>query len=73
MFMADLRIVKLPAPLAGSLQHPDYWVWGASPIEGDDGKFHLFASLWPKTLPFNCWVTHSEIWRAESTKPGWTL
>jgi alpha-L-fucosidase len=47
----------------------DYWVWCGSPIKGDDGKYHLFASRWPKSIGFNHWLTNSEIVHAISDKP----
>lgn len=44
---------------------PDYWVWCPSIIRGPDGMYHMFASRWPKTLPFHPgWLTNSEIVRA---------
>ena len=34
----------LPAPKNGGFSDPDYWIWGASVIKGEDGNYHLFAS-----------------------------
>lgn len=46
---------------------PDYWIWCPSIARGDNGKWHLFASRWPKTVPFHPgWLVCSEIFRAES-------
>ena len=36
----------------GGFEMEDYWVWGASVIKGEDGKYHMFASRWPKDKPF---------------------
>ena len=48
----------------------DFWVWGASVIRGEDGKYHLFASRWPKKCPFfNGYIFYSEIVRAVSDRP----
>ena len=34
----------LPAPINGGFQDPDHWIWGASVIMGEDGRYHMFAS-----------------------------
>lgn len=48
----------------------DYWIWCPSLIEGPDGKWHLFASRWPKALPFHPgWLVASEVVRAIADKP----
>ena len=48
----------------------DYWVWSGSPAKGEDGRFHLFASRWPKQLTFHPnWVSNSEVVRAVSDTP----
>ncbi len=39
-----------------------YWCWDASVIKGDDGKYHMFASRWPKDITFHPgWMTDSEV------------
>ncbi len=58
----DLYSRIAPAPVDGGFAQPDYWVWGSSVVEGDDGKFHMFVSRWPKELPFHPgWMVASEI------------
>jgi hypothetical protein len=47
----------------------DYWVWGSSVIKGEDGKYHMFTSRWPKKINFNHWLTNSEIVHCISEKP----
>lgn len=48
----------------------DYWVWCGSVIKDEKGKYHMFASRWPKKFPFHpTWMVASEIVRAESDKP----
>ena len=42
----------LPAPKHGGFAMDDYWVWCGSAIQGDDGRFHLFAARWPRELIF---------------------
>lgn len=48
------------------LQSDDYYTWGASPIKGNDGLYHLYYSRWKKEYGFLAWVTHSEIAHAVS-------
>jgi hypothetical protein len=50
-----------------------YFVWGASVVEGDDGKFHMIFSLWesgPDHDTFNnSWVLDSKLGYAVSDFP----
>lgn len=57
-------------PRAGGFRMKDYWVWCGSVIKGDDGRYHMFASRWPKDITFHPgWMTSSEIVRAVADKP----
>lgn len=61
----------LPAPINGGFSMPDYWIWCGSVIQGEDGRYHMFASRWPKTYPFfNGYKAYSEIVRAVSMSPN---
>lgn len=45
----------------------DYWVWYGSVIKGENGRYQMFASRWPKKFPFHpSWMVASEIVRAEN-------
>lgn len=60
----------LPAPRNGGFRLENYWVWCGSAVQGEDGRFHLFASRWPKWLPMHPgWLTSSEIVRASADRP----
>ncbi len=59
----------LPTQESNGFYMDDYWVWGSSVIKGDDGKYHMFASRWPKSIGFNHWLTNSEIVHAVSDTP----
>jgi len=60
----------LPAPRAGGFKLDGYWVWCGSIIRGDDGQYHMFASMWTKQVPFDWnWVTNSRIVRAVAPRP----
>ena len=52
----------------------DYYNWCSSIIKGDDGKYHLFYSRWPREYTFFAWLTHSEVAHAVSDFPSgpWT-
>jgi len=51
-----------PAPLDGGFEQEGFWVWGSSVVQAADGKFHMFASRWPKHLPFHPgWMVASEV------------
>ncbi len=58
------------APVNGGFEMKDYWVWGSSVIKGEDGLYHMYASRWPKYLPFHPgWMIASEIVHAVSDTP----
>jgi alpha-L-fucosidase len=60
----------LPTDEQYGFRMDDYWVWCGSVIKGDDGKYHMFASRWPKELSFGPhWLTNSEIVHAVSDTP----
>ncbi|MBU7003930.1 MAG: glycoside hydrolase family protein [Theionarchaea archaeon] len=61
----------LPAPVDGGFRMEDYWVWCGSCIRGEDGRYHLFASRWPKRFPFfEGYIVASEVVRAVSDTPS---
>ncbi|MCP1312178.1 glycoside hydrolase family protein [Paenibacillus tyrfis] len=60
----------LPAPRQGGFRMEGYWVWCGSVVQGEDGKYHMFASRWPKSLPMHPgWLLQSEVVRAVSDTP----
>ncbi|MBB6673813.1 glycoside hydrolase family protein [Cohnella nanjingensis] len=60
----------LPAPRTGGFRMEGYWVWCGSVVRGEDGRFHMFASRWPKWIPMHPgWLVASEIVRAVSDTP----
>src|SRR5262245_45244510 len=57
-------------PRNGGFRMEGYWVWCGSVIKGDDGRYHMFASRWPKDITFHPgWMTNSEIVRAVADRP----
>lgn len=60
----------LPIARSNGLADPDWWYWCPSLVRGDDGRWHLFASRWPRRLPMHPgWLLASEIVRAEADRP----
>jgi len=62
----------LPAPRHGGFAIDGYWVWCGSAIRGEDGRYHLFASRWPKFegVPMSTpYTSYSEVVRADSATP----
>lgn len=47
-----------------------YYNWCSSIVKGEDGKYHLFYSRWPKKFGFYSWLTHSEVAHAISNSPS---
>ena len=66
----NFRDRVLPTEDSFGFNQKDYWTWCGSVIKGEDNKYHMFASRWPKSLSFNLyWITNSEIVHAVSDKP----
>ena len=65
----DFNAMLQPVPATAKFSDPDFNIWCGSAIKGDDGKFHLFYSRWPRKLGHLAWVTHSEIAHAVSDSP----
>ncbi len=38
------------APRTPAFECEGYWAWGSSVVKGDDGKYHMFVSRFPKEL-----------------------
>lgn len=58
------------APRTPAFRMDGYWIWGSSVIKDDDGKYHIYVSRFPKTLPFHPgWMVASEIVHGTSDKP----
>jgi len=67
----DLDFQKLlrPIPLTAKFELPDYYVWCGTLTKGDDKKYYLLFSRWPRALGHNAWVTHSEVAVAVGNRP----
>jgi len=46
-----------------------FMVWCGSMVKGDDDRYYLFYSRWPRRLGHQAWATHSEVAVAVADKP----
>jgi hypothetical protein len=58
------------APATAKLDDPGYDIWCGALVRGDDRKYHLYYSRWPRKLGHVAWVTHSEIAHAVGNSPS---
>ena len=66
----DVKERMLPVPIQGGFRMEGYWVWCGSVAKGEDGRYHMFASRWPKAFPMHPgWLMVSEVVRAVSDTP----
>ena len=57
----ELGVVKR----GGGFRMDGYWIWCGSVIKAEDGRYHMFASRWPRDITFHPgWMTSSEVVRA---------
>ncbi|MEI6948367.1 glycoside hydrolase family protein [Paraflavisolibacter sp. H34] len=56
-------------PVGRVLELEGYYVWCVSPIEGPDGKIHLFFSRWDAKKGMGGWIRGSEIAHAVADRP----
>ncbi|EAZ80487.1 glycoside hydrolase family protein [Algoriphagus machipongonensis] len=68
----NLKISDKIQPISESsiFNSPDFFNWGGSIIKGEDNKYHLFYSRWPKSTNFTGWLLYSEIAHAVSDTPS---
>ncbi|MDA3960618.1 MAG: glycoside hydrolase family protein [Planctomycetota bacterium] len=60
----------LPAPRDGGFRMDGYWIWCGSVVQGEDGRYHMFASRVDKRVRFSPhWLFMSEVVRASSDTP----
>jgi hypothetical protein len=56
-------------PVGRALEMEGYYVWCNSPIEGEDGKTHLFFSRWDAKKGMGGWINGCEIAHAVAASP----
>ncbi len=65
----DLASMIQPIPESARFSDSDYYIWCGTLARGDDRKYHLYYSRWPRALGFSAWVTHSEVAHAVGDSP----
>jgi hypothetical protein len=63
-FTAGMRPVPRHAEF--DLDAEGFYVWCGTMTQGDDGKYYLYFSFWPKQYGHDAWVTHSQVGYAVS-------
>jgi hypothetical protein len=56
-------------PVGRILELEGYYVWCNAPIEGPDGRTHVFFSRWPAAKGMGGWINSSEIAHATADSP----
>jgi len=62
----ESEFAKHLKPVGRALEMDGYYVWCNSPIEGDDGKIHVFFSRWIAKKGMGGWINGCEICHATS-------
>lgn len=65
----DFAAMRQPVPATAKFSDPEFNIWCGSAVRGDDGRYHMFYSRWPRKLGHVAWVTHSEVAHAVSDSP----
>lgn len=56
-------------PVGRALETDGYYIWCSAPIDGPDGKVHLFYSRWDAKKKMGGWIKGSEIAHAVADSP----
>jgi len=65
----DLGARIRPIPPEGIFRDEEYFVWCPCVVKGDDGRYYLVHSRWPRTTGFGGWLTDSEVALARADRP----
>ncbi len=70
--MGDINIAAMvqPIPLNNRFIDSSYNIWCGSVTKGENGKFYMLYSRWPKHTGHNGWINFSEIALARADKPN---
>jgi hypothetical protein len=68
---ADLDLAGMiqPIPRLAVFSDPVYDIWCGTMTRGDDGRYHLFYSRWPRADGHRAWVSKSEVAHAVADAP----
>ncbi len=67
----DIDVAKWiqPVDVHAKFRLDSFMVWCGSAVKGDDNKYYLFYSRWPRKLGHLAWATHSEVAVAVADQP----
>lgn len=68
-FSDESSFAKHLKPVGRALEMEGYYVWCNSPIEGPDGKIHVFFSRWDAKKGMGGWINGCEIAHAIADSP----
>lgn len=57
-------------PVESAFKDSLWNIWCGSMVKGDDDKYHLFYSRWPRQTRHEGWISHSEIAHAVAENPA---
>ena len=63
------RMKKVKRHSVFELEKEAFLVWCGTIAKGDDNRYYLYFSFWPKNKGHKAWVTHSQIGYASSDSP----
>ena len=65
----DFHSLLLPVPLTAKFENDSMFTWCGTMVKGNDSKYHLYYSRWPRRFGPQAWVTHSEVAHAVGNSP----
>jgi hypothetical protein len=66
----DLSKWIRPVPAFSKFALDSFMVWCGSMVKGDDGRYYLYYSRWPRQAKHEGWATHSEVAVAVADSPA---
>ena len=69
LFSDESSFARRLKPVGRTLEMEGYYVWCNSPIQGEDGKIHIFFSRWKAEKKMSGWINGSEIAHAVADSP----
>lgn len=66
----DLARWIQPVDTLSRFRLDSFMVWCGSTVKGDDGRYYLYYSRWPRSRGHLAWATHSEVALAVADRPS---
>lgn len=66
----NLAKMMKPVKIKNGFEMENKYIWGASVVKGDDGRYYIFADMWNTDIPFHPgWLLDTRIVMAVSDTP----